>query len=344
MRCLRRGRSKFLLAVARRDLVDSYINAVELAGLLIHCVVLSPLASWQALKEGSLKSKGKEKMIFINVDEQQTFVLVLEGNSVLLTHNLALGAQVLAASPEKLAVLAEDLQKILHREQPIAGVVIHADNSLVNDLVRPLGEGLGQEIKVEYNKTAAGLAQSVDPKINLLPLEVKKLEELREHIFYFLFALTGVAALMIVSFFLLYFWSFTLNNRIEAAKAELSKPSIKFTRLKEVEEQSELVARLIVGRRRMVEKYGNFYWDNVFNELTELVPESIFLSKIDVKDGDVIIVDGLTAKSDNAFDFIQKLKTAKNLKKISLQYVRDSDEFENAVNFSIYAEKGARDE
>ncbi len=315
---------KILLAVVKRERVDSYIKAVEKAGLFINAIAFPSLASLRALKLSS--SRGKK--IFVDVEKKQTFIHILERGAITFVHTHNAGAD-----------LADDLRKVLQRAGEIKNIIFHVADEGLRDLAKQLGEKLGKPVEVELNKTAQGLAGAESFKTNLLPEDVREREEWRHHIAYSLGAIIGVSLFMLVLFFLFLLAGFILNMQISKVKGRLDNPTIQFAQLKEIENKTKEVKKLIAGRRQLVEKFYGFTWDDIFAELTGLVPEKVYLTKIGIGEEDIVSISGVAKASDYIFDFMNKLKSSKHFKNVDLQIVQQQERAGKMISFRIYAEK-----
>jgi Tfp pilus assembly protein PilN len=318
---------RILLAVAKRALVDSHIAAVEKAGLSIEAITFPCLAVLDLLKKSSLKSGPRENKIFVDLDGQQTFIMFLKGGAIHFVHQ------------GRFEGLSGDLKKILQQGEKVSSIVLHSQTQPADNLIEKLNAELGQTVILELNMTAKGLAQLKRPKINLLPWEVKQAEEWREQITYFLFSVVGLSLFMIALFFLFYLGGFILDRQIAAVQAELDKPTEQFVQLKEIEDKTNEIKELLVGRQRILEKHQGFPWDDVFAELTELVPANVYLTRVEADQEEAVIISGVAGSSDYIFDFVRKLKEAKHFKNADLKVVREAEEASGMTEFSIYTEK-----
>lgn len=320
-------RLRILLVVAKRKLVDFYINAIEKAGLQIETITFPCLAVLSELKQASLKSGPCENKIFVDLDGKQTSILFLKGGAINFVHQGDLDG------------LSSDLIKILQREGGVSGIIVHSQAQAADDLVKKLGVEVGQSVTLEQGMTARGLAQLKKTKINLLPWEVKNAEEWCQQISYFLFSVVGLSFFMLFIFFMLYLGSFVVGKQIAALQTELDMPTEQFVQLREIENKTKEIKKLLAGRKRIAEKSRDFPWDDFFNELTELAPANVYLTRVEVDQEEIVIISGVAKSSDYIFDFIKKLKASKHFKNVDLKVVRDTEEKGAKVSFSIYAEK-----
>lgn len=318
---------RVLLAVAKRSLVDPYIAAIEQAGLQIEAITFPCLAALTALKKTSLNGGHRDNKIFVDLDAGQTFVLFLKEGEVAFIHQ------------GDIESLRRDLKNLLEREEKTSGIVLHSQIQVADDWVKELNAELSQSITLELNRTALGLSQLKNPAINLLPAEVKSAAEWRKQLSHFLFSVMWLSIFMILLFFLLYLGSSIIEKQITVVQSELDRPTEQFVQLKEVEDKIREAKKLAAGRQRVAEKRRSSPWKDVFNELIEIMPANVYLSKVEVSQEESIMITGLSISSDDIFDFVNKLKTANTFKNTDLKIVREAEEKGEMVFYSIYAER-----
>jgi type IV pilus assembly protein PilM len=338
---------KVLLAASKRSLVDSYLAALKKAGLFVSGITLPSLAATRALLDGSLKSRASESRILVAIDYNQTFIHLFQGGIISFTHILNYGARDFLSAPDTFDRLVETLNRILASKAEAVKIIFSLSSAKLKDMVKKAEERLAKSVEIGWGTlkpapeleeavVALGLARSEPLKINLLPSEVKSAEEWRMHISYFLYSLSGLSLSMLALFFALYLSSYVIESQIAAVKGELSRPTIIFSRLKEVENKTDEVNDLVAGRRQIIQRSPGFYWGEIFQELPTLLPVNIRLTRMEIKEA-VVMLGGEARSSDAVFDFMQRLKTSKNLSNVDLQIVKEEEG--GLVSFSIYTEK-----
>lgn len=319
---------KVLLTVAKRALLDPYIAAIMQAGLQIESITVPCLAVMHALKQTSLKSGPRENKILVDLDSfGQTSILLLKGGTVTFTHQ------------GTIECLTDDLKKLLQREEKISDIVLHSQTHVPDDVVTKLTTELKKPITTELNMTASGLAQFKAPAINLLSSEVKSEEQWRTYISHFLFSVLWLSLFMLFLFFFLYAGNSIMAKKITRVNTELNTPNKQAAQAKEVEDTITETRRLLAGRQRVMQKNQNFPWDDVFTELTEILPSNVSLTHVEVNAEESMLLSGMARSSDYIFDFFNKLKNANYFKNADLKVVKKEDETGERVLFSIYAER-----
>ncbi|MBU0501621.1 MAG: pilus assembly protein PilM [bacterium] len=316
---------KLLIAVAKRSLVNSYVKAVELAGLRIRTISLPSIASFNALAETSLKNQARELKLFAHVDKSQVFIHVVQGTAITFAHGASLDD------------LIPDIQKVISSYQGIASVVVYCADENLKHLFRDIGQEIGKPVQMETDKVAAGLIKMKSTSLNLLPLDVRLLEEWRSQLVYFLVTVFGTTFFMLGLFFAIYFWGFMIEEQIAEIKAQLSQPNLEFTQLKEIEDKTLEIKALIAGRRQMVEKRTDFKWDDILKKITELVPAKVGLIDIEHREKEILL-EGEAVASDNVFVFLRQLKKANYFKEVELRQVRQRQASGDLTTFSIRLE------
>lgn len=246
--------------------------------------------------------RGKIQLSFDEAEKiKREIGIPKEGDSVLIDNKIS-SSQILSMLRSPLQQFASEIDRCFDyyreesRGESVESVSISGRSASLKGLPAFLSEELGIEVKlaVELQGTriepeakayderpfdysvATGAALSKGEGINLLPLEIK--EETQRAFKRATITSLAISALLIAGFFYVGM-KIQLTNfykRIPVARMELSSLG---PQLREAEMQH--LANLALA--------GEPYWDDVFKELCNIIPEDMYITELQMKQGSIRI-------------------------------------------------------
>ena len=349
-------KASVLLAIAPKEICTSYLKAIELAGLDLDAIDVSPVATMRALATSNLDIPGVDTAMLVTVNLDSVEICVLKGKSLRFFHTAEADlSSVIADIDDFLEKLTTAIKLSLNfyqvrfaQREPISKIVVSANLPWCKDLGERLSAkmpGIPLEIaqptaKIQLDPeefdtskkedvslaftTAIGLAlrqkgfSDYPINLNLVPPEKSQKQTLIRQISYLVIGAVGLGLIF------LSFGAF-LNYKIKSAKARLAQIDAQSSKPDPTSEKKAFVRRKNDGLRSRLARSkaciasaGSTAWYGALVEVMALPPEDIQLSGISVSTGKDVQIKGESTSDAAIFDYVNSLKRCRYLNSVKL--------------------------
>lgn len=294
---------KILSVVVKKEIIDSYLETVKLAGLKLKTIEAGAISLARlAFSQGCL-SKGI--VIFAAVETNNAEIFIFNNGKIHYLHSV-----------DALEDLENEIESIVGYCKENFGETAEIKKVMSTELKNgSIVKGLG---------LLAAEADKFQVKINLLPLEEIRLKEFYNHGF-LLAQTTGVLIIILVLyFFFLRFQTAFLFKRADAAQAVLRKASPAFNKLLMLEEMNRKYSKEIETQEQIIDKARGGDWSGVLQEIKRIIPKNAYLFSISTNQKGIIDFEGEAIDQNTVFDFVQALKASEFFKDVDLKESKDA--------------------
>jgi type IV pilus assembly protein PilM len=320
---------KVFLAVSRRDLLDYYLKALEIARLELVAITLPALAVLRNLSE-SFEKSGRGKKIFVYVEEEVTHFFIIKDTAVDFVHPFDIGVKEIFSDEKKKAAFEEEVARLVASNSEVTEFLCSGTTDKIGDIVSALTQRTGRNfssIGAGETETVIGLARKEAFKINLLPADIVLKQGLVKDLARFLYGVIFLSVAMVVVFFILFFSNIVLSQKISRYKERMKVFNEQFSEVADMEAKVLEVQQLIESRQNMYQQYSYFYWGDLLNELAQVVPGALRLKRVEIKPdgtaviyGEFLVRDGVTW----VFNFIDNFKKSTYFKNVNLSSIEQA--------------------
>ena len=302
-----------VLAVAvKKEIIDSYIKTIKLAGLNVQVIDLNCLAIIRATI--SRTSTPKDITILVSVENDVAIAFIFKDSQIYYLHKLDSANQLQAG----LDSINKYCQSEFGKDAKIHTII----SSEINGLT--LAEGLS----LRDSKESAFLV-----KINLLPLEELKTKEFDKQIVLFLTTTISVIAVLLFVFFCLLVATWFNSKQAAHSQENLKKPTPVLNKLLGMEKVSKLYEREIKNQQKIIKAVNQQDWSLILKEIKKVIPKKAFLVRIESNQDNEMNIVGEAANADTVFSFVNSLKSSDYFTDVKLVESKDK---ENQNNVTAY--------
>ncbi|MBN1869285.1 MAG: pilus assembly protein PilM [Candidatus Omnitrophica bacterium] len=356
----REGYTKVMLVIARRNIVNARIEALQKAGIEIEKVAVSSegVYHWFSLAYASELKAKEDGIILIDIDSNYSDFIVIYHEQFYYTRNILIGANHLIEEEkkwkDKFVEEVSHSMELYHNEERnlrLGQIFISGAAKNVKNLSEALQAHLNLPVAVAdplnniktrnnvralYNEQCVYVSPSpllgmaaksknllLDLTSNELRIQ-KGMEDKRKQI-----TLLGIlaASIVMVSSLMLLVNIYYKNTYLTQLEKEIAKIAKVAGRVEDMRRHIYLVeGRLDAGRRSV----------NVFHEVHALTPQEIFYTNIDIDEGKKVVLQGRAKEMSNVFSFVTTLENSPYFENVKTTYTTTKkDEKEEYTKFEI---------
>ncbi|MFH0731530.1 MAG: pilus assembly protein PilM [Candidatus Omnitrophota bacterium] len=350
-------KTQVLLGVAKKDVVNSYVEAAKYAGLELIAIDIGCLAVMRALYSNALRAQSNEAVVLATVETENTVLSVLRGGILSYSYNIDAGSR----DREFASKLTFELKSVINYYQSehtevVKKIVIAGEIQKLGAIEKDLSAefaGIGVEkglvgADIQYDKSAspfsvravglAMLAKGVGEypvKINLLPAEEIKIQEAKIQVLKFLIALCFLIFLILISFAAIKLSIKATASKILVIQQQLEKPSPQLQRLLGIEQGARAYTGEIEKQNGIIDTAGKAKASDLLDEIRRLTPKDARLIKLTKKENTVIF-SGEAVSQEAVFNFVRSLKGSGYFEEAKLQTAESkSDQEKTYIDFAI---------
>lgn len=326
------GYTKVMLVIARRNIVNARIEALQKAGIEIAKVAVSSegVYSWFTLAYPSELKMTPEGIILIDIDSNYSDFIVIRKGQFYYTRNILIGANHLLEEEEKWkAKFVEEVShsmELYHNEErdvSLGQIYISGAGKNISYLKEALGTQLKLPVTVgdplnnmkvrsnirvfrdeeaKYVSPSPLLGMAVkhkELKLDLTSNELriqKNMEGKRQQI-----TLTGIlaASLVMVASLILLIQIYFKTTYLEEIKKEVAKIEKVAGHVERMRRQVYLAESRLDAELRSI---------NVVKEIHQLTPREIYYTNIDIDEEGKVVLQGRASEMSNVFSFVTTLE------------------------------------
>jgi len=293
-----------LAAAVKKEVIDSYVETIRLAGLSLQAISVSSLIVARAALFKNLLPEGVA--VLAAVEENNSTVFIFKDGKIHYLHSINSLKQLDAEMEATTAYCRDKFGK-----DTVIKKVISTDIK---------GLSIAQALNLWDVK-----GEGPDLKINLLPLEEIKVKELERQALLFLEVLGGVVGLLIFFFLFLHFQTWVAYRNIASSQQALSRPDPAFSQLLSTESASRQYALEIRSQEAVAAAAKGQNWHVILEEIKRIIPKRAFLLSLITNREGLIEFEGEAADPDTAFDFVRSLKASKYFDDVKLEETKDME-------------------
>jgi len=296
--------STVLAAAVKKEVVDSYIEAMKLAGLSLQAISVDSLVIARTALFENLLPEGV--VVLAAVEKSSGTVFIFKDGKIYYLHSI----NSLKQLDEEMETTAAYCRDKFGKDTSVKKVV----STELKELSIAKGLNLW-DVKDD----------SFDLKINLLPLEEIRGKEIDQQVLLFLGALGSVVGILIFLFLFLRFQTWLSFRNAASSQQALSRPDPAFSQLLNTESASRQYALEIGEQQDVLDMARSQNWHVILEEIKKIIPKRAFLLSLISSSQDVIEFEGEAAGADTALDFVRSLKASRHFEDIKLEETKDLD-------------------
>ncbi|GEM_PF-1317378 len=296
---------KILSVAIKREIIDSYVETMKLAGLNLRVIETSSVAIARALflKDTSLL-KGSVVMAAVEYDNATIFIF--KDGKIHYLHK--------ADTIDELQTEMESITAYCKNEFNEEGEVKEIVSSDLGEVIAAEGLSLRESVK---NKFSA--------KLNLLPVEEIKESKFNLQ-FTFLKKALAILAIMIVAYFsVLYFNMWNARRVARIMQKDLKKPIKRLEELLSVAKMDSVYNSEKKQQQKIMMEAAREDWVEILGEMKKIVPKDTYLiSLVSNKEG-ILLFKGEAASQGSVFDLVRSLKESIFFENVTLEESKDKE-------------------
>ena len=296
---------KILSVAIKREIIDSYVETMKLAGLNLRVIETSSVAIARALflKDTSLL-KGSVVMAAVEYDNATIFIF--KDGKIHYLHK--------ADTIDELQTEMESITAYCKNEFNEEGEVKEIVSSDLGEVIAAEGLSLRESVK---NKFSA--------KLNLLPVEEIKESKFNLQ-FTFLKKALAILAIMIVAYFsVLYFNMWNARRVARIMQKDLKKPIRRLEELIGVAKMDRVYNVEKKQQQKIMMEAEREDWVEILGEMKKIVPKDTYLiSLVSNKEG-ILLFKGEAASQGSVFDLVRSLKESIFFENVTLEESKDKE-------------------
>ncbi|MFH1504662.1 MAG: PilN domain-containing protein, partial [Candidatus Omnitrophota bacterium] len=305
---------RILAAAAKKEVVESYIEVIKLAGLNLRAINAGSLAIAGAVLDREPVSENAA--VLVVVEDSKAVIFIFKDGEVNYLY---------------------DVDSIKELEQGVESAVAYCESEFGKDC--PIKKIISTDI--EGISIAGGLILKGAKKgcfkggINLLPLEEIKIKEFDNNILFFLKSLGILVSALIIWLVLIRFQTWLTFRNIADIQDTLNKPSLVLNELLDVESMSKRYDLELKNQQNIILKAKTKKWAQALEEIKKIIPKKAFLLSIKSGNEGQVTFNGEAVDTSTVFDFVQSLKGSKYFENIKLEKSEDKEEEQAHIYFVI---------
>lgn len=331
------GYTKVAMAIAHQSVISEYLNILNKAGLEPERITFSAEAIGNWYREAFKKKETKGYLILIDLDTDNTDILIFSGSGLVFTRGLDIGTDKLGEHDLK-NKLAEEIKRTIegYRRQEktvriekifLSGGIreklrafLEQRFSLPCEIVGPLKNLSCQGgVSVSEYKNGPSLVKVLGTvldtnkrKLNLLPVSLRRSRELKSR-------KKGIYTTLILCSGIILLGLFCFAKRIYDKQLYIRYLDRKIKENTPLAQEVEGMLKkieLIENRREMS---GSPI--DILRLLYTLVSENIWLSSLSCsEENGILALQGMSTNMSEIFEFVNKLKKTAYFKNVELKY------------------------
>ncbi|MCP4650843.1 MAG: pilus assembly protein PilM [PVC group bacterium] len=364
-------KSKVLLGVVRKEIVDSYVQAIRAAGIDLLAIDIGSLAVMRALYANSLKDASNDPIILIIIERQITNISILKQGIVSYSHNAEIESYDILRAENFLSKLSFELKAVINYYQSEFGkdvgkVIMSADMDQLDLFVKDMQtrfsginiekgdflngidydqEALSLEERavLEVSARAIGLAlraaRGGDYPVNLdlLPTEEIRAKEFKEQIKKFGIALGVMLGVLFVCFIGIKLQIRSIAFKTTKLQKELNEPMPELKELLGIEKGTDIAASEIEKQKELITAADQKKWDELLSEIKKVVPKDIRLTQLSDREGKIVF-KGEAVSQEAVFNFVRSLRGSGVFRGVKLYSSKDKKKLGKiCIDFDIQA-------
>jgi len=294
---------KILSVAAKREIIDSYVETVKLAGLNLRCIEASSIAIARALflRDTSLL---KGAVVLAAVEYDNATIFIFKDGKIHYLHK----ADTIDELQTEMESITAYCRNEFGEEFEVKEIVSSATGELTAGEGITLWESGNNKFPV---------------KINLLPVEELKESKFNAQ-FLFLLKVLAVIAVGIVTYFsVLYFQVWNSRNLARIVQQDLEKPIKRLEELLKVEKMDSVYSLEKKKQEEIIKEVGREDWVGIFAEIKRVIPKDTYLASLVSNKRGEIVFKGESISGTGVFDLVRALKESTFFKNVELEESKD---------------------
>jgi len=296
---------KILSVAIKREIIDSYVETMKLAGLNLRVIETSSVAIARALflKDTSLL---KGSVVLAAVEYDNATIFIFKDGKIHYLHK--------ADTIDELQTEMESITAYCKNEFNEEGEVKEIVSSDLGDVIAAEGLSLRESGKNKFSV-----------KLNLLPVEEIKESKFNLQFTFFKKALAVLAIMMVAYFSVLYFNMWNARRVARIMQKDLKKPIRRLEELIGVAKMDRVYNVEKKQQQKIMMEAEREDWVEILGEIKKIVPKDTYLiSLVSNKEG-IILFKGEAASQGSVFDLVRSLKESIFFENATLEESKDKE-------------------
>ncbi|MBL7072725.1 MAG: pilus assembly protein PilM [Candidatus Omnitrophica bacterium] len=296
---------KILSVAAKREIIDSYVETIKLAGLNLRCIEASSIAIARALFLKDASSL-KGAVVLAAVEYDNATIFIFKDGKIHYLHK----ADTLDELQTEMESITAYCRNEFGEEFEVKEIVSSATGELTAAEGITLRESPNNKFPV---------------KINLLPVEELKESKFNVQFSFFIKVLAIVAAGIVVYFSLLYFQMWNSRNIAKGVQKDLERPVKRLEELLRVEKMDSAYSLEKKKQEEIIKEVGKEDWVGIFAEIKRVIPKDTYLASLVSNKRGEIVFKGEAISGTGVFDLVRALKESTFFKNVELEESKDTE-------------------
>jgi|GEM_PF-914613 len=307
------GKSRVLVAIARKTAVNDRVAALEAAGLPAEIVSVDALAMFRALCQRKLAPVDDKLNVVVLFGTAAVHMVVYKQTQPVIVRSLLIGAETLGTIEGQTAA-REELQRTLVAAETVSScclcgrAILVALNKNVTAAAMTLAGSCGLPVECLRNDVVPspawslcldGSAAADRPRLNLLPNEWRQRRQharLRRCVVRSGIALAVVYVAALVMFMTALAWRKAKLHELQNQVGQLQKPYTEARRLH---------AELVAMQKQLDTKYSAL---EVLREVSVLKPNGLYFTSLIFRKDQTLMLKGQAQSASASFNFAGQLE------------------------------------
>ncbi|MFH1798120.1 MAG: PilN domain-containing protein [Candidatus Omnitrophota bacterium] len=295
---------KILSVVAKKEIIDSYLETIKLSDLKLQAIEAGPISLARVAFSQGLLSEGV--VIFTAVETDSAEIFVFNEGNIRYLHNVDILDELDSEMESIIGYCKDNFGKDTEIKKVMSSEL--EDVSVVRGLA-----------------LRAGQTDKFPVKINLLPLEEIRLKELNRRGLLLAKGLGVLVAVLFLYFFFLRFQTWFMFKKADATRSVLTKASPAFNELLALEEMDRKYSDEINAQEKIINESRGEDWSRILQELKRIIPKNAYLFSINTNQKGMIDFKGEAIDQNTVFDFVQSLKASEFFVDVNLKESKDAE-------------------
>ena len=305
---------KVLSAIAKKEIIDSYLETIKLAGLNLYAIDTCSLSLARAVFFKESLSDGI--VILAAVEHDSATLFIFEDGKIHYLHNV-----------DAISELDSEIESITAYCKSEFGESAEIKKIISTDL---------KNISIAKGLFLRETKQAEFPiKMNLLPLEEIRVKEFNRQVFLFTKALGVLAAILLFYFFFLRFQTWVTFRNIAAIQKALNKPNPALEELLDIERMNTLYNLEVKNQEKIILKAKGEDASRILREIKRIIPKDAYLSSLSSNEKGVVTFTGEAADQNAVFDFVRSLKGSRLFRDVKLEESKAKDDGDDARTYFV---------
>jgi len=344
----RKGYSRIMLVIARRNLIDDRVETLQAAGITIQKIAVSSDGLYQWFGLACSVKKDEDAIALIDVDSNYSNFNIIYQNKLVFTRNILIGSNNFFTDRSKwedkfLTEIEHARDLYLHEDGgiKISRVILSGAARSIEDLNRLLS--LKLDVPVEVVNPSANIQTrgnidifqyehfnlvSMCPLIgmavhskalefDLTPneLQIERLMEEKRKQFTIMGGVVGAIVLMISLLLLINIYN--KNSYLNQLKTKIAAISKEANAVEKMRLCIDLVENRLSAKKRSL---------NILYETYRLTPKEVYFTNINLEEGKQVVLQGRAFAMSNVFEFVTTLENSPFFENVKTTYTTTKKE------------------